>query len=89
MTWLYLYEAIVSECNVHADHGDESLVAFLLVVVNSLTVFENLGNSLDQGDELNELASKEFRIGDLENKVRLRFLWQATPATSKVNEDFS
>ena len=56
----------------------------LLVIFNRVAVFDDAGDSLDERDKLVEILPKFRGIGDREDNISLRLLWEAAPVLVNV-----
>lgn len=66
--------------NVDADQRDQPRALVLLVVVNSLSVLQDLGYSLDDRYEGYKVLPEFCDIEDIEEDVGLCLFWKTTPA---------
>ena len=65
---------------IHADKVDEARELLLLVIVDSIAIFQDTFDSLDERYEFVEVCSELLGIGDIEEDVELGLLRKATPA---------
>ena len=75
-----LLKSFVREGYIHADDVDEARKLLPLVVLDSIAIFQDTVDSLDERYELVEVCSEFLDIGDVEEKVELGLLRKATPA---------
>ena len=68
------------ESYIHADKVDEARELLLLVIVDSIAIFQDTFDSLDERYEFVEVYSELLGIGDVEEDVELGLLRKATPA---------
>ena len=81
----YLLEAKVGERDVDTDQRDGGRLApagvlLLLVLVDLFTVFQNLGDGLDNGDEVTKVLAELGGVKDLEEIESLCLLRKSRPA---------
>jgi hypothetical protein len=65
---------------IHADEVDQARKLLLLVIVDSIAIFQDTFDSLDERYEFVEVYSEFLDIGDVEEDVELGLLWKAAPA---------
>ena len=75
-----LGKPFVREGYIHADKVDEARELLLLVIVDSIAIFQDTFDSLDERYEFVEVYSELLGIGDVEEDVELGLLRKATPA---------
>ena len=75
-----LDKTLVRKRDVDADQCDQPRELVLLVVVNSLSVLQDLGYSLDDRDEAYKVLPEFRDIEDIEEDIGLCLFWKTTPA---------
>ena len=65
---------------IHADEADEARKLLPLVIVDSIAIFQDTVDSLDERYEFVEVYSEFLGIGDVEEGVELGLLRKAAPA---------
>jgi hypothetical protein len=65
---------------IHADEVDQARKLLLLVIVDSIAIFQDTFDSLDERYEFVEVYSEFLDIGDVEEDVELGLLRKAAPA---------
>ena len=76
-----LGKAIMGECDVDAGEWDQSRLTLLLVIIDGLAIFQDLGNSLDVRHKPDKFVSETLYIGDLKEEVSLCLLGKAAPVS--------
>ena len=64
---------------VNADQVDEPRKLLLLVVVDGIAILQDSVHSLDERYEFVKIFSEFLDVGDIEEDVKLGFLWKAAP----------
>lgn len=75
-----LLKSFVGEGYIHTDDVDETRKLLPLVILDSIAIFQDTVDSLDERYELVKVCSEFLDIGDVEEKVELGLLRKATPA---------
>jgi hypothetical protein len=75
-----LDEALVGKRNIDAVQRDQTREFLLLVVIDGISVLQDLGYGLDERDEGYKVMPECRNINDIEEDIELCLLWQTAPA---------
>jgi len=65
--------------NIDADQCDPPGEFLLLVVIDGISVLQDLGYSRDERNEVHKVLLKFRNINDLKEDIELCLLWEAAP----------